>query len=48
MIIHQFLIVASLLKLILDTDSSDDSPAVEWRLKFEPEDEENENWLTRR
>jgi hypothetical protein len=41
--VEQFLIAASLLELILDTDASDDSPTVKRRLNFEPEDEENEN-----
>jgi hypothetical protein len=40
--VEQFLIAASLLELILDTDTSDDL-TVKWRLKFEPEDEENKN-----
>jgi hypothetical protein len=40
--VEQFLIAASLLELILDTDTSDGlsapGPVVRWRLKFEPED----------
>jgi len=41
--VEQFLIAASLLELIPGTDVSNDSDSVEWRLKSEPEDEENEH-----
>jgi len=44
---ERFLIAASLLELILDSDTDDsnglDFKLVDWQLKFEPEDGENEH-----